>query len=135
MVCTVSIHLRCCVAFNVRISALVLCHSYLHLWVFEINALFLACEAVALTDGVQKFSTSVSVRSMVVPEFRQCHFTSTESVRTIRDEEPRTSTSTSTQLLTSVLQCCFTSTETISTVRYGEPRTATSTFCCVVSGV
>ena len=34
--------------------------------------------------------------------FVQCRFTSTETVRTVRDGEPRTSTSTFTQLLTSM---------------------------------
>ena len=59
----------------------------------------------------------------------QCCFTSTETIRTIRDGEPRTATSTFTQLLSSeIVQCCFTSTETIKTIRDGEPRTATSTF-------
>ena len=33
----------------------------------------------------------------------QCCFTSTETIRTIRDAEPRTSTSTVTQLLSSVI--------------------------------
>ena len=57
----------------------------------------------------------------------QCCLTSTETVRTIRDGEPRAATSTLTQLLSSevrlLLQCRFTSTD-----RDGEPRTATSTF-------
>ena len=59
----------------------------------------------------------------------QCCFTSTETVRTIRDGEPRTSTSTFTQLLNSLVdvqvQCCFTSAETVRTIRDGKPRTAT----------
>ena len=65
----------------------------------------------------------------------QCFFTSTaETIRTIRDREPRTSTSTFTQLLSSVsVQCCFTSTETIRTFRDGEPRTVTSTFTQLLS--
>ena len=59
---------------------------------------------------------------------------SPETVRTIRDGEPRTATLTFTQLLSSVVdyffffKCCFTSTETIRTVRDRESRTATSTF-------
>ena len=59
----------------------------------------------------------------------QCCFMSTrETIRTIRDREPRTATSTFTQLLSSVQVHCrlITSTETIRTVRDGEPRTATS---------
>ena len=43
----------------------------------------------------------------------KCCFTPAETVRLIRDGEPRTATSTFTQLLGSVLQCCFTATETI----------------------
>ena len=61
----------------------------------------------------------------------QCCFTSTETIRTIRDGESRTSTSTFTQLLSSVdslTQCCFTSTETTRTIRDGEYMTSTSTF-------
>ena len=46
----------------------------------------------------------------------QCCLTSTETIKTIRDEETRTSTSTFTQLLSSDMmvqfQCCFTSTFT-----------------------
>ena len=60
-----------------------------------------------------------------------CSVTSTETIRTVRDGEPRTATSTFTQLLSSEsgqVQCCFTSTETIWTIRDGEPRTTTSTF-------
>ena len=62
----------------------------------------------------------------------RCCFTSTETIRTIRIGEPRTSTSTFTQLLISDCQCSFTSTETI---RDGEPRTATSTFTQLLSSV
>ena len=61
----------------------------------------------------------------------QCCFTSTETVRTIRDGELGTTTSTFTQLLGSDLsevQCCLTSTETIRTIREWDPRTAASTF-------
>ena len=50
-------------------------------------------------------------------------FTSTETLRTIRDGQPRTATSTFTHV-----QCCFIFTETIRTIRDGEPRTVTSTF-------
>ena len=60
-------------------------------------------------------------------------FTSTETIRTASDGEPRTATSTFTPLLSSVLQCCFTPTETIRTIRDGEPRTATSIVTQLVS--
>ena len=58
----------------------------------------------------------------------QCCFMSTrETIRTIRDRDPRTAASTFTQFLSSVqVHCRFTSTETIRTVRDGKPRTATS---------
>ena len=70
-----------------------------------------------------------------------CCFTATETVRTIRDEKPRTATSTFTQLLSSEtasmivfqVQCCFTSTDTTRTVRDGESGTATSTFTQLLS--
>ena len=69
----------------------------------------------------------------------QCCFTSTETIRLIRDGEPRTATSTFTQLLSSdravQVQCCFTSPETIRLIRDGEPRTATSTFSQLLSTV
>ena len=55
----------------------------------------------------------------------------TETVRTIRDREPRKATSAFTQLLSSEkvqVQCCFTSTEIVRTISDGEPRTVTSTF-------
>ena len=49
-----------------------------------------------------------------------CCFTSTETLRLIRDGEPRTATSTFTQLQSSanlivywLVECCFTSTETV----------------------
>ena len=53
----------------------------------------------------------------------QCCFTSMETIRPIRDGEPRTAALTFTQLLSSDLkvQCCFTSTETVSSVRNGSP--------------
>ena len=80
-------------------------------------------------------------RSTSVHNQVQCCFTSTETIRTIRDGEPRTATSTFTQLLLSdpekvKVQCCFTSTETIVTIRLirdGEPRMATSTFTQLLS--
>ena len=59
--------------------------------------------------------------------FKGC-FTFTETIRLIRDGEPKTATSTVTQLLSSLLQCCFTFTETIRLIRDGEPKTATSTL-------
>ena len=52
----------------------------------------------------------------------QCCFTSTETVRTIRDGEPRTATWIFTQLLGSallLLSWCFTSTETVWLIRDG----------------
>ena len=66
----------------------------------------------------------------------QCCFTSTETVRTVRDGEPRTATSTFTQLLSSTdiqIQCCFTSTETVRTILDREPRAPTSSFTQVLS--
>ena len=59
----------------------------------------------------------------------QCCFTSTETVRTVRDGEPKAATSISTQFLSSErprVHSCFTSTETVRTVRDGEPKAATS---------
>ena len=51
-------------------------------------------------------SPSPSALSLDHPAcFVQCCFTSTETVLTVRDREPRTSTSTFTQLLTSGLPC------------------------------
>ena len=68
----------------------------------------------------------------------QCCFSSTETIRIIRDGEPRTSTSTFTQLLNSPptmvqVQCCFTPTETVRAIMDGEPRTSTSTFTQLLS--
>ena len=70
----------------------------------------------------------------------QCSLTSTETIRTVRDAEPRTATSTFIQLPSSeIVQRCFTSTDTtenlrtIRTIRDGEPRTATSTFTQLLS--
>ena len=99
----------------------------------------------------------------------QCCFTSnvnrdrtdssTETITTIRDWEPRTATSTFkqlhtgsvllyvhrdhmatstfTQLMSSkifvLVQCCFTSTETTWTITDGEPRMATTTFTQLLS--
>ena len=83
--------------------------------------------------------SSGAVRKSRWPSFVvQYCFTSTETVRTIRDGEPRTATSTSTQLLRSMrgfteVTSCFTSTETVWTVRDGEPRTSTSTFTQLLS--
>ena len=54
--------------------------------------------------------------------------TSTDTIRTVRDGEPRTAISTFTQLLSSEMQFKVTSTETILTIRDGERRTAISTF-------
>ena len=65
----------------------------------------------------------------------QCRFTSTETISTVRDGEPRMATSPFTHLLSSktmnLVQCCFTSSETI--VKDGETMTATSTFTQLLS--
>ena len=64
----------------------------------------------------------------------QCCFTSTETIRTFRDWEPRRSTSIFTQLLSSEYlklvhrSALLKSTETVRTFRDGEPRTSPSTF-------
>ena len=65
----------------------------------------------------------------------QCCFTSTETIRAVRDVKPKTVTSIFTQLQSSehVFQCCFTSTETTRTIRDRESRTATSTFTQLLS--
>ena len=74
--------------------------------------------------------------------FRVCSswmlFYPSESIRTIRDREPRTSTSTCTQLLRSEsifarVWCWFTSAETVGIIRNREPRTSTSTFTQLLS--
>ena len=64
--------------------------------------------------------------------------TSTETIRTVRDGDPRTAISIFTQLLSgSVILCSviLTSTETIRTIRDGKPRTATSTFTQLLSSL
>ena len=63
----------------------------------------------------------------------QCCFTSTETVRPIRNGEPRMATSTFTQLLrseanTNSFQFSFQSAATTRLIRDEEPRTATSTL-------
>ena len=83
-------------------------------------------------------STDQTHRYMFVADVQvQCCFTSTETIRTVRDGEPRTVSSTFTQPRSSVLtcsvQCCFTSTETIRTIRDQETRTSTSTFTQLLS--
>ena len=93
-----------------------------------------------LTHTLQSLSVSGGSERLVKIIVRvQCCFTSIETVRTIRDREPRMATSTFTQLLSSVVrvQCCFTSTETVRTVsvRDREPRTATTTFTQLLSSV
>ena len=55
------------------------------------------CLGRGAQDGHLDFHTVPEIFS----EFRLCCFTSTETIRTIRDGEPRTATSTSTQLLSS----------------------------------
>ena len=65
-------------------------------------------------------STSNSTQLLSSDAFSQCCLTSTETVRTTRDREPRTSTSTFTQFLSSEIlqvECCFTSTDTVGTIR------------------
>ena len=78
-------------------------------------------------------STCHLVGSFRKVQVQCCRFTSTETIRTIRDGESRTATSTFTKPLSSdislsFVQCCFSSTKTIRTIRDGEPRTSTSTF-------
>ena len=69
--------------------------------------------------------TSEDIKQHFTSWLLQCCFTSTETVRTIKDREPRTSTSTVTLLLisdsTAFFKCCFTSTETVRIIRDGEP--------------
>ena len=66
----------------------------------------------------------------------QCRFTSTETVRTIRDGEPRAATSTFTQFLGSDDRSfCVGPLETRGTFRDGEPRTATSIFTQLLCSV
>ena len=71
-------------------------------------------------------STFTQLLSSVLHRCSVLHscLTSTETIRTIRDGEPKTATSAFTQLLSSVLQCGFTS---VRLIRDGEPRTSTST--------
>ena len=74
-----------------------------------------ACFASARTS-VRFLSVAASVGNGIVQV--QCFFTSTSTIRTVRDGEPMTSTSNFTQLLSSdtadeLVECCFTSTETV----------------------
>ena len=62
-------------------------------------------------DGHLNSQTAPELRTQTV----QCRFTSTETIRTIWDREPRTAPSTLT-LSTVQVQCCFTSTGTIRTI-------------------
>ena len=66
----------------------------------------------------------------------QCCFTSTETLRTIRDGEPSAATLTVTQFLSSdtttvffLLSWCFTSTETIRFIRAGYYGLLLLSFC------
>ena len=69
----------------------------------------------------------------------KCCFTSTETVRLIRDGSPgrpprfHTASVTSDLALSVSLQCCFTSRETVGTVRDGEPSTSTQLLSSVRS--
>ena len=73
----------------------------------------------------------------------QCRFTSTETLRTIRDVEPGTATSTLAQLLSSErirvrAQCCFASTEAVRTIRaprlsHSSERIRVRAQCCFMS--
>ena len=76
------------------------------------------------------FLTTRWVFEQFLPSSVQCCFTSTETVGTIRDREPRTATSTLTQLLSS--DDSYIHSSLLLNVhrnrRDGEPRTATSTF-------
>ena len=82
--------------------------------------------------------------------FLSWRFTSTETLRLIRDGESRTAILTSHVRLNGVrlvaefvylvlnrffLSWRFTSTETIRLIREGEPRTATSTFTLALNGL
>ena len=103
------------------------------------RSLLIGTISVLITSSVtlSGFTASFGLHLLVqVP----CCFTYTETIRTIRDMEPRTATSTFTQLLSSVfgkvqVQCFCTSTETIllMTIRDREPRMATSTFTQLLS--
>ena len=103
------------------------------------RSLLIGTISVLITSSVtlSGFTASFGLHLLVqVP----CCFTYTETIRTIRDMEPRTATSTFTQLLSSVfgkvqVQCFFTYTETIRTIRDMEPRTASSTFTQLLSSV
>ena len=84
-------------------------------------------KAVNFVSGC--FSSSPKFLTAIGEAFLQCCFTSTETVRTIRDWEPRATISHSSWVLgVLIVECCFTSTETLRTNRDREPRTATSTF-------
>ena len=72
---------------------------------------------VTLTRTVGRRHSVVTHTSI---SFFQCCFTSTETIRPIRDGEPRTPASTFTQLLNSDVQCCRNqSTETTRLIRDG----------------
>ena len=76
---------------------------------------------VAVIVGLVQHGYDFSHSGEAMMGFIQCRFSSTDTLRTIRDGESRTSTSSFTQLLLSSaewwVQCCFTFTETIRTVR------------------
>ena len=69
----------------------------------------LSClQSVQLTPVTTRPILSTWLHSRVTtPDQIQCCLTSTETLRTIRDGEPRTSTSTFTQVLSSELLCTF----------------------------
>jgi len=87
-----------------------------------------------LEAGEPRASTSTVMQLLTVPiSFQvQCCFTSTVTIRAVRDRELGTSTSTqlhsSLAVISFEVQCCFMSTMTIRTIRDRELRTSTSTF-------
>ena len=107
--------------YSTAVPCLLNCFSELYSIYFIVLRTGRECRAV-LVWQINIFKTRV-----------QCCFTSTETLRTIRDGEPRTATSTFTQLLSSFFWCWFKSKETIRTIRDGEPRTATSSFTLFLS--
>ena len=78
-----------------------------------------------------RFSHSFWTLMTLISSSSDVCLTFTETIRSVKDREPRMATSTLTQLLSSEIfvqvQCCFKSTETIRAIMDGEPRTATAT--------
>ena len=77
------------------------------------------CRNGLLGMGANTTPTSTFTQLLSSAEAVQCRSTSTETVRTVREEVPRTASSTFTQLLSSAeaVQCRSTSTETVRTVK------------------